>query len=156
MYAKRSSTRRTPHKARKDYASRTPSHTYRKGRVCGAEGCEQVLSVYNHNEYCFAHIEANLSSEILWERCRRCGDDLPLTPEFWHRDASYKSGFHSICKDCRNKEARAREQRALDKLTEEWAEKQREAEAARGSGKRVIMVFPNRPRGSREVETVLR
>lgn len=29
-----------------------------KGRVCTTIGCEQVLSIYNHNKQCFKHAPA--------------------------------------------------------------------------------------------------
>ena len=31
------------------------SKQYGKGRVCLADGCEQVLSIYNDNKQCFLH-----------------------------------------------------------------------------------------------------
>ena len=30
--------------------------TSHKGRKCKHEGCKQILSVYNHNTYCHAHM----------------------------------------------------------------------------------------------------
>ncbi|HZA26464.1 MAG TPA: hypothetical protein VE915_02300 [Actinomycetota bacterium] len=32
-----------------------PNHTYRAGRVCGRDGCETRLSIYNRSSYCFLH-----------------------------------------------------------------------------------------------------
>ena len=32
--------------------------------------------------------------------CKSCGQDLPLTPEHFKRDARTKTGFHPTCKKC--------------------------------------------------------
>lgn len=33
-------------------------------------------------------------------RCPDCGEDKPLTPEYWHRRAHTKTGFQNRCKPC--------------------------------------------------------
>lgn len=38
--------------------------------------------------------------------CRTCGISKPLTPEFWHKDKTNKSGFSYSCKECARKRAR--------------------------------------------------
>lgn len=43
--------------------TKTPKHSrqtknHGKGRVCTTNGCEQVLSIYNHNKQCFLHAPA--------------------------------------------------------------------------------------------------
>jgi hypothetical protein len=32
-----------------------PSRTYRKGRVCAAQGCDARLSIYNASRLCWQH-----------------------------------------------------------------------------------------------------
>ena len=34
---------------------RRPVPTYPPGRVCAAEGCQTVLSIYNGSEHCWVH-----------------------------------------------------------------------------------------------------
>ena len=31
------------------------SRAFKAGRVCGEEGCETVLSIYNKGKYCYQH-----------------------------------------------------------------------------------------------------
>tara|TARA_R100000742_G_C4165322_1_gene5457 strand:- start:149 stop:340 length:192 start_codon:yes stop_codon:yes gene_type:complete len=31
------------------------SRTYGKGRVCGKDGCEKIMSQYNKKKFCFEH-----------------------------------------------------------------------------------------------------
>ncbi len=35
-------------------------------------------------------------------KCRKCGKEYPLTSEFFYRDSSAKSGFHTYCKSCKH------------------------------------------------------
>lgn len=42
-------------KGQKVTGSRRKSKTYGENRVCAQEGCEQVMSKYNHNDKCFQH-----------------------------------------------------------------------------------------------------
>lgn len=39
--------------------------------------------------------------------CSDCWEDKPLTTEYWHRNASRKSGFNNICKDCKRRRDKA-------------------------------------------------
>jgi len=34
--------------------------------------------------------------------CKGCGQDLPLTDEYYHRDSRAASGFRYYCKSCRS------------------------------------------------------
>lgn len=36
------------------------------------------------------------------KRCLKCGNEYPLTPEFFYRTKRSKSGFHAQCKTCSN------------------------------------------------------
>jgi len=36
------------------------------------------------------------------KRCPHCGETLPLTPEYWHRDRTRSSGLYPYCKQCHN------------------------------------------------------
>ena len=42
-------------KAQKVTGNRRKSKTYGENRVCAQEGCEQIMSKYNHNDKCFQH-----------------------------------------------------------------------------------------------------
>lgn len=39
-------------------------------------------------------------------RCESCGEDLPLTSKYFHRDKSKVDGFRYVCKDCRSQTGR--------------------------------------------------
>ena len=38
--------------------------------------------------------------------CKQCGNDLPLTSEFWHKDSGNVAGFCYTCKECAKKRSR--------------------------------------------------
>lgn len=41
--------------------------------------------------------------EIKTRICSICGNEYPLTTEYWHRNRSCKEGFNHDCKFCKNK-----------------------------------------------------
>lgn len=38
-----------------------------------------------------------------YKRCYKCKQELPATPEYYHRNKTKHDGFTDICKNCRNK-----------------------------------------------------
>lgn len=47
-------------KAKKVTSQPRKSHTFGEGRICKDTFCKQVMSKYNHNEYCFIHAPAKI------------------------------------------------------------------------------------------------
>lgn len=43
-----------------------------------------------------------------WKICPECGDKLPETAEYWHRDNRGRNGLQSVCIRCRCAAERAR------------------------------------------------
>lgn len=42
--------------------------------------------------------------EVKMKKCSKCGEDKPLTVDFYYRDKNRKIGFVSDCKECRSKQ----------------------------------------------------
>ncbi len=42
-------------KGTRSYGNRRPNRTFTRGRVCEAEGCGTVLSIYSKWKYCWQH-----------------------------------------------------------------------------------------------------
>ncbi len=40
--------------------------------------------------------------ESMVRRCPKCGDEWPLTSEFYHRNRTESDGYESWCKACKN------------------------------------------------------
>ena len=47
-------------------------------------------------------------------KCNRCGNVLPATPEFFHRNRAMASGFHGSCKPCKKEWYDARRRRPME------------------------------------------
>ena len=47
-------------KAQKVTGKPRASKNYGENRVCAKEECKQIMSKYNHNEYCFQHAPARI------------------------------------------------------------------------------------------------
>jgi len=47
-------------KAKKMTSQPRKSKTFGEGRICKDTFCKQVMSKYNHNEYCFVHAPAKI------------------------------------------------------------------------------------------------
>lgn len=82
-----------------------PSQTYERGRVCAEEECKQILSVYNPNEYCWMHAEAQQQAWLAQEYksrkkvCTKCRRRLTL--DDFHLDSKNPDGHRAQCKSCR-------------------------------------------------------
>lgn len=50
--------------------------------------------------------QATMTDHTPYRRCKQCSNDLPLTPEFWHRDKTDKYGFAYTCKSCASARSR--------------------------------------------------
>lgn len=59
------------------------------------------------------------------KKCNGCQQEKLLTPEYWYRDRSKSDGFLTICKDCRNKSAKAYSDAHIEEIRQrsrEWRE----------------------------------
>jgi hypothetical protein len=101
----------------KDFALRSPSHTYGKHRLCQYEDCTVTLSQYNPEDYCSVHWaqlvadedarcmdEADMELALEYRQCAKCGERLPLTGLYFKRDKTLTSGYRRKCKLCENAE----------------------------------------------------
>lgn len=52
------------------------------------------------------------------KRCTKCGNEYPLTAEFWHKSGDSVDGFKARCRSCRNQDNRAYEARNYEKVSE--------------------------------------
>jgi len=54
---------------------------------------------------------SNVQKEpVATQKCRECGDEKPLTPEYFHRDGD---GWKRICRECISNRRKARKEAAL-------------------------------------------
>jgi len=84
----------------RDFPPQPPVVTSPRRRVCAEPGCHTTLSIYNHGRYCVLHEEAEcVAGEMA--QCRKCGEILPLTEEFFVRDRYRASGWAPYCKACK-------------------------------------------------------
>lgn len=52
-------------------------------------------------------------SDDLYQKCRDCGIEKPLTEEFWHKDRNRECGLRTACKVCVNETKHADSEKAL-------------------------------------------
>ncbi len=80
--------------------------TYSRGRTCAYGGCRTVLSQYNPDEYCAAHIRKAPESKptdlgTYYKACKACG--------YWKdgrayaKDEAHWDGLAEVCKRCAKK-----------------------------------------------------
>lgn len=88
-------------RATKDFAIGVLVMTSPRNRYCAEPGCHTKLSVYNHGRYCVLHEAVEIVGPAA--ACDKCGQIKPLGDDYWHRDRYRASGWHSVCKECRNR-----------------------------------------------------